>query len=360
MNTPESKSFLSRREFLRLAQFSALSVLPAAWGWYLPPNREDQLLSRVVDPAVDVHSRPDILSSITGQLDEDSVVVRLREVVGSNIYRINQRWVETSQGYIWSPQLQPVKNDLNSSLAELPASSRGPGLWVEVTVPYVDVLLDNPQPLAPRTKYLIANGRLPRLYYSQILWVDQLKVSEAGETWYRLIEPYGSYGDRFWGTAEAFKPIAPEEVQPISATVENKRIEVNLARQTLSCFEDDREIYFARISSGRVGQETPIGQHFQIYWKLVSVHMSAGTTGAGYDLVGVGWPTFFASGGIAIHSTFWHNDFGVPTSAGCVNAAPEDARFVSLWSSPRVPYDPGMIDIGSTGLPSTIVRVLEY
>jgi lipoprotein-anchoring transpeptidase ErfK/SrfK len=88
--------------------------------------------------------------------------------------------------------------------------------------------------------------------------------------------------------------------------------------------------------------------------------MSAGTAGAGYDLIGVGWPTFFAPNGIAIHSTFWHNDFGMATSAGCVNARPEDARFISRWTSPIVPHDPGMVDIGSLGIPSTIVRVLEY
>lgn len=354
------KPSFSRREFLKLAQLSALSLLPVGKSSATPTADGQHQLGRVVDLAVDVHSKPDILSPIVDRLHEDDVVVFLRETVGSNIYRINQRWVETARGYIWSPLLQPVKKELNPPLAELPISSRGPGLWVEVTVPYVEVLLENPQPLSPRTKYLVANGRLPRLYYSQILWVDQLRVSEIGEPWYRLVEPYGSYGDRFWGPAEAFRPVTPEETQPISPAVENKRIDINLARQTLSCFEGDREIYYARISSGRVGQETPIGQHFQIFWKLVSVHMSAGTTGAGYDLAGVGWPTFFATGGIAIHSTFWHNDFGVPTSAGCVNAAPKDAKFVSRWSTPIVPYDPGMIDIGSTGISSTIVRVLEY
>jgi hypothetical protein len=233
-------------------------------------------------------------------------------------------------------------------------------MWVEVTVPWVEVVLDNPTPIAPRIKYLVENKITPKLYYSQIIWVDGIRQDEAGQTWYHLREPYGSYGDQFWAPAEAFRPITREEASPISPEIENKRIDVNIARQTLSCFENDREVYFCRVSTGRLEQETPIGLYFQVFWKLISVHMSAGTAGAGYDLIGVGWPTFFAPNGIAIHSTFWYNDFGTPTSAGCVNARSEDAKFISRWSSPIVSPDPGMVDIGSKGIPSTIVQVVEY
>ena len=39
----------------------------------------------------------------------------------------------------------------------------------------------------------------------------------------------------------------------------------------------------------------------------------------------------------AIHGTFWHNNFGVPMSHGCVNLAPLDAKWVFFWSSPHIP-----------------------
>lgn len=51
--------------------------------------------------------------------------------------------------------------------------------------------------------------------------------------------------------------------------------------------------------------------------------MSGGTTGAPYDLPGIGWVSVFATGGVAIHATIWHNDFGTPKSHGCVNTLPE-------------------------------------
>lgn len=352
---------ISRRGFLKLSGVS----IPALFGNLYRFDRrilgefpEAKFLGRVTEPQVNIRARPDVNSPEVGVLYQDQVVPHLREVIGSNPYRPSQRWVEAPYGYVWSPLLQPVKNSLNTPVILLPDTSIGKGMWVEVTVPWVEVLLDNPA-IAPRIKYLVENNITPKLYYSQVIWVDATKQDDQGQIWYHLNEPYGSYGDEFWAPAEAFKPITPEEASPINPEVENKRIDVNIHRQTLSCFEDDREVYFCRVSTGRLDQETPLGLYFQVFWKLISVHMSAGTAGAGYDLIGVGWPTFFAPNGIAVHSTFWHNDFGAPTSAGCVNARPQDARFVSRWTSPMVPYDPGMIDIGSKGIPSTVVRVLE-
>jgi hypothetical protein len=87
--------------------------------------------------------------------------------------------------------------------------------------------------------------------------------------------------------------------------------------------------------------------------------MSGGTTGAPYDLPGIGWVSVFATGGVAIHATVWHNDFGTPKSHGCVNALPEDAKWIFRWGLPQIPYDPGMVDISLTGDPSTIVQVIE-
>ena len=65
---------------------------------------------------------------------------------------------------------------------------------------------------------------------------------------------------------------------------------------TLSCFEGSFEVYFARISSGALynaggkrveAWATPLGK-FPIWRKLISLHMSGGTTGGGWDLPGIG------------------------------------------------------------------------
>ena len=204
-------------------------------------------------------------------------------------------------------------------------------------------------------------GRPPRLHYSQVLWIDQIKTDDQDRVWYRINEPYGSYGDIFWGPAEAFKPVPPEEISPISPEVEEKRVDINLRTQTLSCYEGNNEVFFCRISSGKPGEktETPPGDWYHIWRKMVSTHMSGGTTGGGYDLAGIGWTTLFITGGIAIHSTFWHNNFGEVMSHGCVNARPQDAKFIFRWTQPVVDYDPGDHQVQLTGVPSTLVRVIE-
>jgi lipoprotein-anchoring transpeptidase ErfK/SrfK len=88
--------------------------------------------------------------------------------------------------------------------------------------------------------------------------------------------------------------------------------------------------------------------------------MSGGTTGGGYDLPGIGWTALFSGDGVAIHSTFWHNNFGGELmSHGCVNARPEDAKWIFRWSNPPVQYDPGDLYSKDTQIPPTKVTVLE-
>jgi lipoprotein-anchoring transpeptidase ErfK/SrfK len=161
--------------------------------------------------------------------------------------------------------------------------------------------------------------------------------------------------------------ITPEEISPINPENEEKRIVVDVTRQCLSCFEGNTEVFFCRVSTGAKFDafgntvdkwSTPLGQH-KVSRKFISLQMSGGTTGATYDLPGIGWTTIFVTGGVAIHSTVWHNDFGAPRSHGCVNCRPEDAKWIFRWVLPPVPYYPGMVDVTVTGESSTPVEVIE-
>src|SRR5262249_28366523 len=50
----------------------------------------------------------------------------------------------------------------------------------------------------------------------------------------------------------------------------------------------------------------------------------------------VPWVQYFRPP-FAIHSTYWHEDFGQPKSGGCINLSPEDARAVFEFTDPPVP-----------------------
>ncbi len=355
---------LTRRDFLKLSLSTAGAWLLAPWSRLVPQVEfpQAEFLGRNnTHGRIEVYPRPDATTSPVDYLFEDAVVPWYREVVGYHPYRINQRFVDIGRGYVWAPYLQPVRNQPNEPLAELPTYGAQPGFWAEVTVPYVDIYQDNPPPRSPWLK----DAARPRLYYSQIMWIDGIKTDEQGRVWYHVTERYGSYGDTFWALAEAFRPLTPDELAPITPEVHDKRIVVDVTYQTAACYEGKTEVYFCRVSTGAKYDAygnptdewaTPIGAS-PIWRKLVSVHMSGGTTGGGYDLPGIGWSMLFVGEGVALHSTFWHNNFGVPMSHGCVNMRPEDAKWVFRWTQPVVPYEPGDKTVGMPG--GTVVEVRE-
>jgi lipoprotein-anchoring transpeptidase ErfK/SrfK len=355
----------SRRDFLKLSlmTFGAAAFRPwVQWNKMNAQFPDAEHLGRVCVGKLDLRAKPSVEAASVKVYYEDAVIPWLRQVVGERPMGVDShRWVETPEGYLYSPSIQPVKNQPNKPVEDLPnKGALGRGMWVEVTVPYVDLFLANP----PARSVWLSHTQTPRLYYSQVLWADDIKKNDKGQVFYRINEKFG-YGDIFWAAAEAFRPITEEELAPISPDVENKKVVVDLNHQTLSCLENEREVYFCRISSGAKFDaegnpvdkwSTPLGPH--LTWrKLLTIHMSGGTTGGGYDLPGIAWTNLFSGDGVAIHSTFWHNDYGVPRSHGCVNCRPEDAKWIFRWTSPHVAYDPGDVTVPMPG--GTTIDVIE-
>lgn len=356
---------LSRREFLKITGvgLSALALNPLKpkdFPFVLPQFPEGERLGRVFSK-IDVRSEPSFdAPSVKVQYDDDIVVwqqeVVTRGLLNQNV--INQRWVHTPEGFIYSPQMQPVKNIPNQALTVLPAGQAG--FWAEVTVPYADMQLEGAA-ISPHIKFLVENRYPIRLYYSQIVWVDQIAQGNGGVILYRFNEnggrpagiTGGSYGDLLWGEASGFRPLTPEDVAPINPDVDplTKKIVVDRTEnyQTLSCFEGSEEVYFCRVSTGQYRDEygnpvteylTPLGEH-TTWRKSLSIHMSGGTIGTGYDTPAISWSTLFSGDGYAVHGAFWHNNFGVPRSHGCVNCKPEDAKWIFRWAMPHNSLEQG-------------------
>jgi hypothetical protein len=177
-----------------------------------------------------------------------------------------------------------------------------------------------------------------------VLNVNGRQEGTDGAAWYRVEDENGVV---MFAPGESFRILPPDELTPMGTGAEDKVIRVNLDRQDLSAVEDGVEVYYCRIASGyafdREGRRvwnTPIGQNWT-WRKMVSRHMSGGDAVSGYDLPGVGWTILFSGIGAAIHSTYWHNDFGTPRSRGCINVLPDDAKWLFRWSNPGVAYRPG-------------------
>ena len=361
------RNYLSRRDFIKLAglglgamAFNRVSPHDIDYRWDIlsQPKRLPQfpgsaIIGRVCEPDIDIRNRPTNdpnQNTSIGKLGADSLVEWNREVVGNVIGGLtNQRYVETPQGYVYGSVVQPTKNLPNTPVTELP---NGQGFWGEVTVPYVDLAHEGIV-ASPWLQDHINFNFPPRLYYGQVVWIDQVRTNN-GFPEYRWNEDangrgygYGGYGEFFWADGAAFKIITEADVTTIAPEVDpnEKTISVNLDYQTLSCFEGGREVFFCRISSGKrydpvTGEvvdtyATPAGT-LMTYWKIVSKNMTAGNEGSGYSTPAVPWCTFIASGGVAIHGAFWHNAFGERRSHGCINVTPEDAKWIFRWSMPFV------------------------
>ncbi len=331
------------------------------WNEVVQANSGSERLGRVTVGKISMWSRPSANSTEVGVLYEDAIIPWLREVIGEAPgLTLNRRWVETPGGYVYAPRIQPVRNDINTPVTTLPETALGRGMWAEVSVPYVPITLHNP----PARGAWLREARTPRLYYSQLFWIDDIRTTESGQVEYRVTQKWG-WGDILWAPAEGFRPLTEEELQPISPSVEDKKVLIRLNPQMMSCYEGNSEVYACRISSGTKYDaegnptdkwSTPPGAR-RLWRKLISHHMSGGAIGYGWDLPGIAWTVLFAGTGEAIHSTFWHNDFGTPRSRGCVNATPEDAKWVFRWTEPFVAYDVADITVPYPG--GTVVEVVE-
>lgn len=121
-------------------------------------------------------------------------------------------------------------------------------------------------------------------------------------------------------------------------------VDVNLSQQTLVVFEGARPIYATLISSGKKSPDkdkdhsTPTGQ-WRIREKHVTTTMDGDGSAAGdlpYSIEDVPYVAYFHQS-YALHGAFWHRNFGVQMSHGCVNLAPLDAKWVFSHTDPPLP-----------------------
>jgi len=128
----------------------------------------------------------------------------------------------------------------------------------------------------------------------------------------------------------------------LSATDEEKWIEVDLSCQRLYARQGEKIVYDFPISSGKWGL-TPTGE-FRIWSKLKYTLMTGGSKSDNtyYYLPNVPYTQYFYQG-YGLHGTYWHNNFGQPMSHGCINLYTPDAEKLFYWSNPVLANDQWVI-----------------
>ena len=321
---------ISRRDFLKL---SALSLGALAFSPFAPSLGlfEDRQLVRVATRSVSVYRDPDDESLITGQWERDDLLTVYEEVIAETP-EYNPVWYRVWGGYVHRAHLQKVQILYNTPMTSMGDRKRQ---LAEVTVPYTQAM---------RFTKTYGWKRLYRLYYSSTHWITDIEEGPDGEAWYRIYDELVSVP--YHVRAEHLRPIPDSELAPLSPDVpfEEKRIEVDLTTQTLVAYEYGHIALRTKISSGLlygkrgqdIGTKTPDG-NFQILEKKPSKHMGDGSLASdinAYELPGVPWTCFFTESGHALHGTYWHDNFGVPMSHGCINMRNEDAKWLFRWTRP--------------------------
>lgn len=329
---------LNRRDFLKV---SALTLGSLAFGPVFPrlPDHEIGQIGRVTIAEIDLYAEAREDSQIIGKRYRDQIIHIYYEVISPHGPAHNPLWYRVWGGYLHSRYIQIVTVRHNQALHIIPPG----GQLCEVTVPYT---------IAYQYKYW--NGWQPwdgsRLYYETTHWITGLEEGPDGEPWYQLTSEIDANLKYFVPTVH-LRPISNEELSPISPDVpaSEKRIVVSLARQTFTAYEYGSEVRTTKISSGipsrnqdsgELPTATPRGS-FRIFSKMPNKHMGgiSGNPDANnhdyFSLPGVPWTCFFRNpGGYALHGTYWHNNFGMQMSHGCVNMRNEDARWLFRWCTP--------------------------
>ena len=341
---------LTRRDFLKLAglglstAFFPLGLTKAHAASGLLPDQE----GRVAETSIQLFESPSFDSMPTKEHWLDIVLPITGITISEDVTAHNRVWYEIdAEGYAYSGDIQPVLTRLNKPLFKHPKA----GSLAEVSVPYTDARR------APKEDSELAY----RLYYETTHWiVETITDEETQKVWYKLRDDKWS-DKKYYVLASHLRIIPASELAPISPDIPEykKSIEVRLRQQIVVAYEGSHPIFAARASTGARFASgkyyTPQGI-FKTYYKRPSRHMAAGNlANSGYDLPGVPWVLYITEGGISFHGTFWHNDFGTPRSHGCINLAPQAAKWLYRWTSPLVQPDEEYVH----GYKGTRVEIIE-
>jgi hypothetical protein len=182
-----------------------------------------------------------------------------------------------------------------------------------------------------------------RFYYQTTHWVARVVQTRDGTPYYHILEDKWELD--YYVPAAHLRVSPPEELSLTSPDVPQyaKRIEVRTDLQVVIAYEWNEPVFMVKAATGAdfsTGKYiTPPGRHLTNY-KRPSRHMAAGNLAYnGYDLPGVPWISYITESGIAIHGTYWHNDFGKARSHGCINLPSQASQWIYRWTHPFVPPD---------------------
>jgi lipoprotein-anchoring transpeptidase ErfK/SrfK len=104
-------------------------------------------------------------------------------------------------------------------------------------------------------------------------------------------------------------------------TGDKRVVDVDLTTQTVTACRNGAQVNQFPVSTGTRGARATRTGNFAIYLRVADERMQSHTSPFApdyYDIEHVPWTQYFDRGN-ALHGAWWHNEFGIPKSHGCVN-----------------------------------------
>jgi hypothetical protein len=238
----------------------------------------------------------------------------------------NRTWYRTTKGLV-----APKDRFWVAEVSDFHGSALGGDLELPVAWVY--------GPRKDRPKYSIDLARQRRSNAGTVARFQAIPLS--GESATVGNRAYLQTADGFWIDPEHVR-IAEPRTPPANLDPNERWIDVDLSSQTLVAYWGTRPVYATLVSSGKESDDpekdhkTPIGE-WRIREKHITTTMDGDGTAAGdlpYSIEDVPYVMYYHRS-YALHGAFWHQNYGVRMSHGCVNLAPLDAKWLFFFTAPQ-------------------------
>jgi lipoprotein-anchoring transpeptidase ErfK/SrfK len=351
--------------------------------------------ARVVVDATTLYSRPDRTSPPVGPLQRGAIVVVVGESTapdGTPWYQVPDGWLPSSDAaedytpwvaevsvpsvsiYARPNTKEPIRRtarqgDLLRVAGISPGIEGDTGIWWSTTEGYVGL-----HTLRLGTSVWATGWTLPDTSTATTGWWgslrsqanvragattkapvvgslvpgDRVKVLEevsgdavgTNATWYRI--DGGRYAGAVIHSSLVAKMPEPKQVlvpRPADTPEGLGTIAVSRSASSLTYLDASNTPKFTTyVSLGRAGVDTPQGE-YSTMGKYRFDNMSSLTVSNAdhaYHLPNVPFVQYYKDGGYAIHSTYWHDHFGLVESQGCINLTWGDGDYLFSLTAPTV------------------------
>jgi hypothetical protein len=148
---------------------------------------------------------------------------------------------------------------------------------------------------------------------------------------YLLTNERDAAGKPMYALEDDATVVRAREQAPIGVESGQKWLIVSITEGTLVAYEGMKPVYATLVSPGAGGVPVPGKNPVKMSTTPLGVYRVTFKHHASTPY------TQYFNAPFALHTAYWHEKFGEPMSAGCVNLSPLDGKRLFDWTEPRVP-----------------------